>query len=410
MKNQLEELAVLGGKPFFARPLHVGSPNLGDRRRLMTRIEDLLNRRWFTNNGPFVREFEQRVAYLVNVRNCVAMCNATKGLELVARALGLHGEVIIPSFTFVATAHALQWQQITPIFCDVDATSHNIDPDCVERMITPKTTGIIGVHVWGRPCNTERLAEIATRRGLTLLFDAAHAFSCTRGGRMIGGFGAAEVFSFHATKFFNTFEGGAVVTNDDALARKLRLMNNFGFSGYDNVIYLGTNGKMNEVCAAMGLTNLECLEDFVETNRRNYRAYRQNLAGVSGVTVIEYDETERCNYQYIVLEIDEKQAGVSRDTLMHLLHAENVLARRYFYPGCHGMEPYHSDFPHWELLLPNTRRLCSRVLSLPNGQAIGESQIQEICSLIKFVLGLSLREKGKLKEVVGAGEPEAVLV
>ncbi|RPJ61902.1 MAG: dTDP-4-dehydro-6-deoxyglucose aminotransferase [Acidobacteria bacterium] len=410
MKNQLEELAVLGGKPFFARPLHVGSPNLGDRRRLMTRIEDLLNRRWFTNNGPFVREFEQRVAYLVNVRNCVAMCNATKGLELVARALGLHGEVIIPSFTFVATAHALQWQQITPIFCDVDATSHNIDPDCVERMITPKTTGIIGVHVWGRPCNTERLAEIATRRGLTLLFDAAHAFSCTRGGRMIGGFGAAEVFSFHATKFFNTFEGGAVVTNDDALARKLRLMNNFGFSGYDNVIYLGTNGKMNEVCAAMGLTNLECLEDFVETNRRNYRAYRQNLAGVSGVTVIEYDETERCNYQYIVLEIDEKQAGVSRDTLMHLLHAENVLARRYFYPGCHGMEPYHSDFPHWELLLPNTRRLCSRVLSLPNGQAIGESQIQEICSLIKFVLGLSLREKGRLKEVVGAEEPEAVLV
>ena len=181
------------------------------------------------------------------------MCNATVALEIAIRAMGMSGEVIVPSFTFVATAHALQWQEITPVFCDIDPRTHNLDPNRIEEMITPRTTGIIGVHVWGRPCAVDALAEIAQRRHLKLLFDAAHAFGCSYQGQMIGNFGDAEVFSFHATKFFNTFEGGAVVTNDDELAAKMRLMKNFGFHGYDNVIYVGTNGKMSEVSAAMGL-------------------------------------------------------------------------------------------------------------------------------------------------------------
>src|SRR4030095_7100920 len=148
---------------------------------------------------------------------------------------------------------------ITPVFCDVDPETHNLDPGRVEELITPRTTGIIGVHLWGRPCDVDGLAEVARRHNLALLFDAAHAFACTSGGRMIGSFGDAEVFSFHATKFFNTFEGGAITTNDDELASRMRLMKNFGFAGYDNVIYIGTNGKMSEVCAAMGLTSLENL-------------------------------------------------------------------------------------------------------------------------------------------------------
>ncbi|MEI2422502.1 DegT/DnrJ/EryC1/StrS family aminotransferase, partial [Arthrospira platensis SPKY2] len=174
------------------------------------------------------------------------MCNGTIALEILIRATELKGEVIVPSFTFIATAHALQWQEITPVFCDIDPKTHTLDPLAVEKMITPRTSGIIGVHVWGQPCNIEALTEIANQHNLKLVFDASHAFGCSYQGTMIGNFGEAEVFSFHATKFVNTFEGGAVVTNNDELAAKIRLMKNFGFAGFDNVIYIGTNGKMDE--------------------------------------------------------------------------------------------------------------------------------------------------------------------
>jgi len=346
----------------------------------------MLERRWLSNNGPFVREFEQRVAEFLAVKHCVAMCNATVALEIAIRALGLHGEVIIPSFTFIATAHALQWQEITPVFCDVDPTTHNLDPARVETMITPRTTGIIGVHVWGRQCAVESLSEIAARHNLKLMFDAAHAFGNSYKSRMIGGFGQAEVFSFHATKFFNTFEGGAVVTNNDDLAAKMSLMKNFGFSGYDNVIYIGTNGKMSEISAAMGLTGLESLDEFIAANRRNYVAYQAGLQHIPGIHLISYDVTERCNYQYVILEVDKTNAGISRDDLVQILHAENILARRYFYPGCHQMEPYRSYFPHAKLLLPMTEKLCQRVMSLPTGTAVQPEEIETICTIIRLAV------------------------
>lgn len=394
-KNQLDELAIFGGTPAFSGKLHVGRPNIGNRDRLLMRINDLLDRRWLTNKGPFVREFERRIADAIKVKHCIAMCNATVALEIAIRAAGLTGEVIVPSFTFVATAHALQWQEITPVFCDVDPDTHNIDPDQVEAMITPRTTGIIGVHLWGRACGVEALTTIAQEHRLKLLFDAAHAFGCSYQGRMIGGFGDAEVFSFHATKFFNTLEGGAVTTNDDELAAKMRLMKNFGFAGYDNVIYVGTNGKMNEVSAAMGLTGLESLDQFIATNYRNYKQYQHELANVPGVQLVTYDETEKCNYQYVILEIDERMTQVSRDQLVRILHAENVLARRYFFPGCHRMEPYRSFFPHAGLLLRETERLVERVISLPTGTAVGPAEISKICQIIRLVVGdgLVVRER-----------------
>ena len=386
LKTKCDELAVLGGDPAFAGLLHVGRPNIGERSSLLARINDLLDRRWLTNNGPFVQEFEQRIADFLGVKHCVAMCNATVALEIAARALGLHGEVIVPSFTFVATAHALQWQEITPVFCDVDPATHNLDPAKVEALITPRTTGIIGVHVWGRSCAIDGLEEIARRRGLKLMFDAAHAFSNSYKGRMIGNFGQAEVFSFHATKFFNTFEGGAVVTNDDDLAAKMRLMKNFGFAGYDTVIYVGTNGKMSEVSAAMGLTGLESLDEFITANRRNYTAYRTGLQNLPGIHLIAYDETERCNYQYVIVEVDETVTGISRDDLVRVLQAENVLARRYFYPGSHEMEPYRSYFPHAGLLLPETQQLTQRVMSLPTGTAVGPEEIAMVCAIIRLAV------------------------
>lgn len=386
MKQHLEELAIHGGVPTFAEPLHVGRPNIGNRERLLARINDLLDRRWLTNGGPFEEELEERLATMLGVKHCIAICNGTVALEIAIRAAGLTGEVIVPAFTFVATPHALQWQEITPVFCDIDPHTHNLDPERVEAMITPRTSGIIGVHLWGRACAVEALAAIAQEQGLKLLFDAAHAFGCSYQGRMIGNFGDAEVFSFHATKFFNTFEGGAIATNDDALAERVRLMKNFGFVDYDKVTYVGTNGKMDEVSAAMGLTGLESLADVVAVNRRNYQQYRQELADIPGLRMIRYDEREQCNYQYIILEVEAAVTGISRDRLVEVLHAEGVLARRYFHPGCHRMEPYRSYYPHAGLLLPETEKLTPKVMALPTGTAVGPNEISQICQLVRLIV------------------------
>ncbi len=376
-------LAILGGAPAFKETLHVGRPNLGDRQRLFTRFNEMLDRRWLSNNGPLVQEFEGRIADYVGVKHAICVCNATIGLEIAARAADLAGEVIVPAYTFVATAHALQWQQITPVFADLDPRTHNLDPALIERHITPRTTAILGTHVWGRPCAIDALTEIARRRGLKLMFDAAHAFGCSHGGRMIGGFGLAEVFSFHATKFLNSFEGGAITTDDDALARRIRLMTNFGFAGFDQVIHVGTNGKMTEACAAMGLTCLESVDELIATNRRNHFAYHAGLAGLPGVSLVAYDGSERNNYQYVVVEIDPATARLGRDELVAVLHAENVLARKYFWPGVHRMEPYRSLFPHSHLLLPATERCAAGVIVLPTGTAMDEERVGTLCGVVR---------------------------
>ncbi len=389
MKNDKHDLAVMGGPRAFAEPLHVGRPNIGDRDRLLARIGGILDRRWLSNQGPVVSEFEERVADYVGVKHCVAMCNATVALEIAIRALELSGEVIVPAFTFIATAHALQWQEITPVFCDIDPATHTLDPGWVERMITPRTTGIIGVHVWGRPCQIESLEVIARENSLSLLFDAAHAFGASHQGRMIGSFGNAEVFSFHATKFVSCGEGGAVVTNDDQLADKMRLMRNFGFAGLDRVVYIGTNGKMSELSAAMGLTSLESIDQFVAINKRNYCEYVKELATIPGLNLLPYDGTERCSFQYVVVEVDSYLTQLSRDELIEVLTAENVLARRYFYPGCHRMEPYASLFPHAKLVLRATDVVAQRVLLLPTGTAVGSSEIQDICRILRLAVGSS---------------------
>jgi dTDP-4-amino-4,6-dideoxygalactose transaminase len=374
--------------PSVRAPLLVGRPNLGNRERLMHRIGEMLDRHWFSNNGPLVQEFEAALAAYVGVRHCVTMCNATIAMEIAARALDLSGEVIVPAYTFVATAHAFRWQEITPVFADMNPRSHNIDPASIERLITPKTSAIVGTHVWGRACDVDAISAIAARHGLKVMFDAAHAFGCSHQGRMIGGFGACEVFSFHATKFLNSFEGGAVATNDDQLAERMRLMRNFGFSGFDNVIHLGTNGKMTEVCAAMGLTSLEAIDELVEVNRRNYVAYQQGLYGVPGVSLLEYDPKERNNYQYIVVEIDPDICPVTRDELVERLHARGVIARKYFWPGVHRMHPYRAEQPNARMLLPNTERIAQRVIVLPTGQQMAPTDVHRACDVFRDSLSL----------------------
>ncbi|MGZ3425111.1 MAG: DegT/DnrJ/EryC1/StrS family aminotransferase [Polyangia bacterium] len=381
MAERPDRLALLDGSaPAFAETLHVGRPNLGDRARLMERISDLLDRRWLTNDGPYVRELEAAVAARAGVPHCVAVCNGTVALDLALRALGLTGEVIVPSFTFVASAHAIAWAGLRPVFADVDPATHNLDPERVAAAITPRTSAILGVHLWGRPCAVDALAELARARGLRLVYDAAHALGASDRGRPVGSFGDCEIFSFHATKFVNSFEGGAIVTRDEALAKQLRLMRNFGFAGYDDVVALGTNGKLCEPAAAMGLGSLESFDEFVAVNRRNHDAYARALDGLPGVRLHRYDERERGNWQYVVLEIDGR---LSRDLLMRALHAENVFARRYFYPGVHRMAPYRDTHAGAGAALPVTERLTARVLCLPTGTSVGLDDIARIGAIVR---------------------------
>jgi dTDP-4-amino-4,6-dideoxygalactose transaminase len=384
--NSIDDLAIFSHQPEFDDVIHVGRPNIGDRSKLHQRLDDVLDRCWLTNNGPFVHEFENKVSTYLNVRHCIAMCNGTVALEIATRALNMHGEVIMPSFTFVATAHSLQWQGVTPIFCDIDPNTFTIDPAQVERFITPRTTGIIGVHLWGKPCNIDALEYLATEHNLKLIFDSSHAFGCSHKGEMIGGFGNAETFSFHATKFVNSFEGGAVVTNDDDIAKKIRLMKNFGFTGLDNVIYIGTNGKMSEMSAAMGITSMDMIDEFISINQQNYKTYRDLLENINGIHIRSIDEREKNNFQYVTILVDEAKCQISRDLLMNVLHAENIRVRRYFYPGCHLMEPYRSYYPNTGLLLPNTERIATQVLCLPNGTAVTKETVKIICSIIRHTI------------------------
>jgi dTDP-4-amino-4,6-dideoxygalactose transaminase len=252
----------------------------------------------------------------------------------------------------------------------------------VAELVTPRTSAVMGVHVWGRPCDISALETLAGDRGLHLLFDAAHAFSCADRGVMVGNFGELEVFSFHATKFLNSFEGGAITTNSDALARRLRLMINFGFAGYDSVVSLGTNGKMSEMAAAMGLASLERVEDIIAVNRRNHERYLAALAQVPGISVVAFDTSDRRNFQYVVVDVDAARAGLTRDELIELLWAEGVHARRYFFPGCHRMAPYATDARWRTAHLPHTERLTSRLLTRPTGTAVAADDIDPVADVI----------------------------
>jgi len=397
-KLTVGDLAILGGQPAFSEALVVNRPNIGDRGRFNELLSDVLDRRWFTNDGPLVRELEERLADRLGVKHCITANNGTCALSILVRALELSGEVIVPSFTFVSTAHMLLWHGIEPVFCDVSPNGWNMDPEVCEALISEKTSAILGVHIWGQPCDIPRLTDIADRHGLTLLFDAAHAFGCDHQGASLGRFGDAEVFSFHATKVFHTFEGGAVTTNNDRLAAKLRTMRNHGFADYDRVVALGTNAKLPEPSAAMGLANLENIDRIIEESRRVYESYKQALAGAPGLTLVQPDENERHNYHYVVVEVDERQTGMTRDELTGLLHAENVLARRYFYPGCHRMEPYASRSPEVDLRLPNTNAATERVLVLPGGTGVTPSQAREICEILRLAASRSSEVRLRLKK------------
>lgn len=385
-KRQWKDLALFGGAPAFPTPLHVGRPNLGDRRAFQARIDEIWDRAYLTNNGPLVQEFERRVAAIAGVRHCVAMCNGTQSLEVAARAASLQGEVIVPALTFIGTAQAMSWAGLEVVFADVDAESLTLDPDAVAALITPRTTAVVGVHLFGQSCDSRALEALCQRHDLTLLFDACHALAAEdRRGRPIGGAGDAEVFSFHATKFIHSAEGGALVTNDDRLAERARRLRNFGFVGPDLVEDLGGNAKMSELHAALGLCSLERIDEVLAANRANRRIYEACLRGLPGLRLRLSPPDRAANDQYIVLDVDTATAGVERDTLHKVLQAEGVLARRYFHPGCHRTAPYRTARcgP-----LEVTNAATGRLLALPTGEAVDEAAIQSIAEILRLTIEL----------------------
>jgi dTDP-4-amino-4,6-dideoxygalactose transaminase len=379
MTQRMHPAAALGPSPAFAEPVVVGKPWIPDRDRVLALIGDVLDSGRLSNGGPAVTELERRVADLHGVRHCVALCNGTIALELVLRAACLTGEVVLPSFTFVATAHAVRRAGLVPVFADVDPVTHNLDAAAVERVITARTSAILGVHLWGRACDVEALAGVAGRNGLQLLFDAAHAFGCSHRGRMIGTFGRAEAFSFHATKFFHTIEGGAVLTDDDEIAESVQRQRNFGFGPSGEALIVGGNAKLNEISATVGLSQLDSLEQLAAANRRRYELYRQGLGDVPGISVVEYSPAEQLNYHYLVIEVDPQETGLDRDALVDILLAENVIARPYFSPPCHLMPAYRGCTTRG---LEESERLSRRTVALPTGPAMRADDIHLICDIV----------------------------
>lgn len=377
--------AIIGGQPEFDNPVHVGRPNLVDRDAILADIAKVLDCRWFTNNGPRVQEFEELCANVLDVREFVATCNGTAALELATRATGMSGEVLTPAFTFIATAHCLTWQGIRPRFCDIDPTRHTLPADQIGIKRTPSSSGVLAVHLWGEACDVNGLQRECDALGLPLVYDASHAFGCADSGESLARFGTCSTFSFHATKFVSSFEGGGIATNDPGLAKKLRFMKNFGFEGYDRVTHLGTNAKMSEVSAVMGIHSIRNMTEFIAQNRMNYEAYCCGLRGIEGLSIYQWSESTTPNYQYVVATIEEQEAGIPRDLVVDALHAENILARRYFWPGCHRMEPYASSREFDSGPLPATDHVAERVIVFPTGTSMNAESIGRVCNAVKRI-------------------------
>ena len=380
-KESIQDLAILGGSPAFANALHVGKPRLVDRDLFLQKVNGILDREWYTNSGPVLREFEEEVALRASVKHCIAVCNGTKALEITIRALGLTGEVIVPAFTFVATAHALYWQGVVPVFCDIEPDAHQIDVERIEKLITPRTSAILAVHLWGNACDIDELEKLAEKHNLRLVFDASHSFGTTYKGRTVGTFGDAEAVSFHATKMIQTFEGGAILTNSDSLAEKSRLMTNFGFVDYDEVGCIGTNGKLSEIHAAMGLTCLKHLQPILESYKQRHECYQELLKDIPRIRLVPHKPGG--NHQYVVIEITH-DLPKARDLLCRVLQEEGVIARRYFYPGCHNMAPYNS-FPT-SPDVPITDEIASKVVVLPSGPSVTNSDVEGIAAIIVLAM------------------------
>ena len=366
----------------FPEPIYVTRPLLPPLDRLSARLAQVWESKWLANGGPQHEALEAALRQRLRAEHLSLFNNGTIALFAAVKALGLSGEVITTPFTFPATPHALSWSGITPVFADLDPVRLTLDPACVEASITPATTAILAVHVYGVPCDVDALSAIARRHGLALLYDAAHAFGVRIDGRPIAGFGDASMFSFHATKLFHTAEGGALALRDATLRHRIERLKNFGIADQETVESIGLNGKMSELQAALGLEVLACIDEELARRRHVIAAYRRALADVPGVTLVAEPPGVESSCQYCVIRIDPAEFGRSRDEVQDALKRYNVFTRKYFYPLCSEYASYKQLPSSAAANLPVAHAAVREVLCLPLYGTLDVHVVETICELI----------------------------
>lgn len=380
------ELAIFGGKPLFPDKIYLTRPVVPTIGELLPSVQEILSSRWLTNNGAYVQNFEKELKKFLNVPYCSVFCNGTLALQLAIQAFGLSGEVITTPFSFSATTHVLYWNNITPIFCDIDPETHNIDSEKLESLISPKTTGILPVHVFGNPCKVKKIEEISAYHGLKVIYDAAHAFGVEFDGKPISNYGDASMFSFHATKIFNTLEGGAIVCKEPNLHQGLRDLRNFGIRNEEEAIVPGINAKMNEIQAAFGILNLEKVSITIQKRKQIFERYKTRLKEIRGLKFQKINSSIKYNYAYMVVEIIPEEFGLTRNQVYACMQEEGIMVRKYFYPLISNYSCYGALQSAGKEFLPNANKLAERVLCLP----LYEEMEEEIDVITEFLSTLNV--------------------
>ncbi len=366
----------------FDKPIYVTRPILADLNEVNQELEEIWESQWLTNGGAKHQKLEEELTKVLKVPALSLFNNGTIALIVAIQSLRLSGEVITTPFTFPATPHVLPWNDINPVFCDIDENTLTLDAEKLEKAITPKTTGILGVHVYGMPCNVHKIQEVADRYGLRVIYDAAHAFGTEIDGVGIGTFGDISMFSFHSTKLFHTLEGGALTFNNPHLKPRIDLLKNFGIKNEEEVVMPGINGKMNEVQAAIGLLNLKLLDGERAKRHMIVDCYKENLADVPGIRVFEIPEGIRNSYQYFMIRVSP-EFGPSRDEVHTELKKYNVITRKYFYPLCSDYSVYRSLPSAHPENLPVAHKIVKEVLCLPLYGGLELESVDRICELIR---------------------------
>lgn len=350
-------------------------PSLDDFNSL---LKEIWNSKWITNNGTFHRQLEKELAAYLKVPYLSLFTNGTLPLITALQALRITGEVITTPYSFVATTHSLWWNGIKPVFVDIDPSTGNIDPDRIEAAITPKTTAIMPVHVYGKPCDTKRIQEIADKYGLKVIYDAAHAFGVEINGESILNAGDMSTLSFHATKVYNTIEGGALVMKDEETKKRIDYLKNFGFADEVTVVAPGINSKMDEMRSAYGLINLRQVDAAIEVRRQVAVRYREALRNVEGITFFDDMPGVRHNYSYFPIFVDAEKYGMTRDELYFKMKERNVLGRRYFYPLISTFTTYRGLPSASPANLPQAHKMADSVICLPMHHALSDDDVQRI--------------------------------
>lgn len=360
----------------------VTSPLLPNLDEFTDMLKDIWNKKWITNNGEYHKCLESALAEYLKVPFVSLFTNGTLPLITALQALRITGEVITTPYSFVATTHSLWWNGIRPVFVDIDPATGNIDPDKIEAAITPKTTAIMPVHVYGKPCDTERIQAIADKYGLKVIYDAAHAFGVEVNGQSILNAGDLSTLSFHATKVYNTIEGGALVMHDAKVKQRIDYLKNFGFAGETEVVAPGINSKMDEIRAAYGLLNLHQVDAAIEARHKVATTYREALHKVNGITFFEDIPGVRHNYSYFPIFIDAERYGMTRDELYFKMKEDNVLGRRYFYPLISEFTTYRGLPSAARENLPIAHRMAETVICLPMHHALTDEDIARVINCI----------------------------